>query len=90
MVAEQLARHRKARFTSSHSLFLRSGQHAAALGRAGRLDWNEEGKAIAGREIHKGKALAKSCEDAAGCNFVQEKMNKVNNEVGPALLVWES
>jgi hypothetical protein len=65
-------------------------KHATALGRAGRLDWNKEGKAIAGRELHKGNTLAESCEGAAGCNFVQEKMNKVKKEVGPALLVWES
>jgi hypothetical protein len=40
--------------------------------------------------LHKENTLAGSCEDAGDRRFVQEKMNKVNNEVGPALLVWES
>jgi len=40
--------------------------------------------------LHKENTLAESCEDAGDRRFVQEKMNKVNNEVGPALLVWES
>jgi len=40
--------------------------------------------------LHKGNTLAESCEDADDRRFVQEKMNKVNSEVGPALLVWES
>ena len=90
MVAEQLARHRKARVTSSHSLFLRSGQarfrhwsRGCAATKKGPAELERGG-------LHKGNTLAESCEDADDRGFVQEKMNKVNKEVGPALLVWES
>ena len=65
-------------------------KHATAIGRAGQRD-EKRGPAELGRGgLHKGKALAESYEDADDRGFVQEKMNKVNKEVGPALLVWES
>ena len=41
----------------------------------------EKGPAELGRGgLHKGNTLAESCEDAGDRRFVQEKMNKVNNE----------
>ena len=90
MAAEPLTRQSEARFTSSHLLFLRSAQARFRHWSRGCAATKKGPAELERVVLHKGKALAESCEDAAGCNFVQEKMNKVNKEVEPALLVWES
>jgi hypothetical protein len=59
---------------------IQNSKHATAIGRAGQRDEKRGTAELERVVLHKGKALAESYEGAAGCNFVQEKMNKVKND----------
>jgi len=75
----------KARFTSSHLLFLRSGQARFRHWSRGCTATKKGPAELERVVLHKGNTLAESCEDAGDRGFVQEKMNKVKNERGTSV-----